>query len=151
MFHLAPSDVELVALARAVAETFATGSVPIQVEAAAEEVCVVADPARTRQVLENLVSNAVVHSPPGEPVVIAIGYADDGSGRKASVDVINGGPGIAPDVLPRLFNRFSRGPESTGLGLGLFLARSIAEAHGGMLTAESQHGRGARFRLTLPA
>ncbi len=60
------------------------------------------------------------------------------------------GPGIAPELLPRLFTRFATGGDTRGLGLGLYLARGIAQAHGGMLTANSTPGKGASFRLALP-
>ena len=65
--------------------------------------------------------------------------------------VADRGPGVPPEVLPRLFERFARGPDSRGLGLGLYIARRVAEAHGGALTVETAPGRGTRFRLALPA
>ena len=61
------------------------------------------------------------------------------------------GPGIPPDLLPRLFTRFAAGRgREAGLGLGLYLARGIATAHGGTLAVESSPGAGARFDLALP-
>jgi signal transduction histidine kinase len=69
------------------------------------------------------------------------------------VDVVDEGPGIPPDVLPFVFDRFytSRRGREGGLGLGLYLAKRIAALHGGELAAESEPGRGARFTLRLPA
>jgi len=64
------------------------------------------------------------------------------------ITVRDEGPGIAPELMPRLFERFAMGPGSEGLGL--YLARGIAEAHGGTLTVESKPGRGTAFHLSLP-
>jgi two-component system OmpR family sensor kinase len=80
-----------------------------------------------------------------------VGRDEDGAQPSAWVCVSDRGPGIPPDVLPRLFERYAAGPGSAGLGLGLYLARGIAEAHGGSLTVESRPGEGARFTVTLPA
>jgi signal transduction histidine kinase len=66
------------------------------------------------------------------------------------VEVHDEGPGIAPDLLPRLFTRHAVGGEAAGLGLGLYLARGIAAAHGGDLTVQSEIGKGTTFTLTLP-
>lgn len=66
------------------------------------------------------------------------------------LSVRDAGPGIAPNLLPTLFDRFSRGSGSAGLGLGLYLARGIAEAHGGTLTVQSRLGQGTTFYLSLP-
>jgi len=60
------------------------------------------------------------------------------------------GPGIAPTLLPTLFDRFARASSSSGLGLGLYLARGIADAHGGTLSVESEAGKGTAFHLRLP-
>ena len=68
----------------------------------------------------------------------------------AVITVQDTGPGIAPDLLPRLFTRFTSGGGNKGLGLGLYLARGIAVAHGGTLTVDSTPGKGASFRLELP-
>lgn len=64
--------------------------------------------------------------------------------------VQNEGPGIPPDVLPHLFERYARGQKSLGLGLGLYISQQIALAHSGQLTADSTPGQGARFTLRLP-
>jgi two-component system, OmpR family, sensor kinase len=72
-------------------------------------------------------------------------------GPRARVRISDQGPGIAPEVLPHVFERFQRGSGSTGLGLGLYLAHELATAHGGSLSVESEPGRGSTFTLTLPA
>lgn len=121
-----------------------------------DELVVEVDPARLRQALENLLSNALKHSPKGMPVWVEIGsekrFKADGPGEEewAAISVHDDGPGIPAELLPRLFTRFASGPNSQGLGLGLYLARSIAEAHGGTLTVESNPGQGTTFQLCLP-
>jgi signal transduction histidine kinase len=73
-------------------------------------------------------------------------------GPRADVTVIDQGPGIPQELLPYVFERFVSGTQRQGgLGLGLYLAKRIAAMHGGDLTVESQPGRGARFKLVLPA
>ncbi len=115
------------------------------------EVNVVADPARIRQAVENLLANAVQHAPTGTPVSVGITREESASQPKAVVTISDQGPGIDPVLLPRLFERFARSSSSTGLGIGLFLARRIAEAHGGAIEVTSRLRRGTQFRLVLPA
>jgi len=103
-----------------------------------------------RRVLDNLLDNAVKHSPTGG----AIGVSASLSGGEWRVAVSDQGPGISPELRARLFERFARGDpartrESGGAGLGLALAAAIITAHGGSLTVED--GPGARFLLRLPA
>jgi signal transduction histidine kinase len=107
-----------------------------------------ADRVRLEQVLLNLLSNVVKYAP-GAPVVVRIAR----SPRALTIEVEDSGPGIAPEDQERIFTRFERAVESdhvSGLGLGLFIAREIAHAHGGELTVASEPGRGARFTLRLP-
>jgi signal transduction histidine kinase len=111
---------------------------------------VTADPDRLRQVLANLVANAVRYSPPGAPVLVEVGREPGAEAERALVTVADQGPGIPADLLPRLFERFAPGPGSNGLGLGLYLANRIAAAHGGSLTVDTALGKGTRFRLALP-
>lgn len=115
-----------------------------------EECTVQADPSRLCQALENLLTNAVRHTTPGTTVLVTLRRETRDDGEWALIDVQDRGPGIPADVLPTLFQRFSRGMDSGGLGLGLYLARGVAEAHGGTLTVESEIGRGSTFRLSLP-
>lgn len=112
----------------------------------------VADPVRLRQAVGNLVSNAVRHTPPGGAVSLLARRADG----DVVIDVADTGSGIAPDDLPLVFERFwrvekSRSRRSGGSGLGLPIARKLAEAHGGSLTATSTLGEGSTFTLRLPA
>lgn len=110
-----------------------------------------ADRARLRQVLGNLIDNAVKYSPEGGEVEVRA-YVADGAVR---VTVRDTGPGIPREHQARIFEKFGRvdipGSSKPGTGLGLFIARSIAEAHGGTLEVSSLPREGATFVLTLPA
>lgn len=110
-----------------------------------------ADEDRLRMVLSNLLSNAVKYSPNGGLIRVG-GWLE---GDQARAYVADQGVGIAPEDQARIFERFYRvdntlGRQTQGVGLGLFLARAIIDAHGGELQVESQPGRGARFIFTLP-
>jgi two-component system, OmpR family, sensor histidine kinase BaeS len=107
-----------------------------------------ADPTRIREVLGNLLSNALRHTPPGGSVTVEVARRN---GNLVSVAVCDTGPGIAADVLPRAFERFVRTPDSPGSGLGLAIARDLVEAHGGSIAAESPAGGGTSIRFSLPA
>jgi len=104
---------------------------------------------RLRQVLDNLLGNAVKYSPEGGEIVVRISTVAD----EARVQVEDQGIGIAAEVLPRLFERFYQGQDpgvSAGLGLGLYIARMLVEAHGGRIWAESEPGAGSVFTIALP-
>jgi two-component system, OmpR family, sensor kinase len=116
----------------------------------ADELIVAADPQRIQQCLENIVANAVQHSPDAAPVRLLVHGEQRDQKLWGVLEVHNEGPGIRPDLLPQIFERFVAGPASRGLGLGLYLARRIAVAHGGDLTVESPEGEGVRFLLRLP-
>ena len=107
------------------------------------------DAERLRQLIDNLISNAVKYSESGAEVSVHA-QVDDG---QVVVRVRDTGPGIAPEHQDQIFEKFGRaaGSAKPGTGLGLFLARSFAEAHGGSLTVESRPGEGATFTLRLPA
>jgi signal transduction histidine kinase len=108
------------------------------------------DRERLRQVLTNLIDNAIKYSPAGGEVEVRA-YAEDGVVR---IDVSDRGPGIAKEDQKLIFEKFGRvtgaGATRPGTGLGLFIARSIAEAHGGALEVESAPAQGATFTLELP-
>ena len=107
------------------------------------------DPERLRQVLMNLIDNAIKYSPAGDQVDVHA-YAENGRVR---VDVRDRGPGIAREDQRLIFEKFGRvtsGNTRPGTGLGLFIARSIAEAHGGTLEVSSAPEHGAVFTLDLP-
>ena len=96
------------------------------------------DPARIRQVIGNLLSNAVRHTPSGGSVKVAVGSASD----QVTVTVTDTGEGIPHDLLPHVFERFVKGPNSKGSGLGLAIARDIIQAHGGSVELENRPGGG---------
>ena len=104
---------------------------------------------RLGQVLDNLIGNAIKYSPPGSEIAIWVEATDD----EGLVQIEDHGIGIAADVLPQLFERFYQGQDfgvSTGLGLGLYIARMLVEAHGGRIWAESEPGQGSTFVISLP-
>jgi PAS domain S-box-containing protein len=108
------------------------------------------DPATLRQVLTNLISNAIKYAP-GGPVDIRIRRQND----QIQASVTDRGPGIPPERQAQLFEAFTRGAaeefrETGGLGLGLYISRGIVEAHGGRIWVESEVGAGSTFAFTLP-
>ena len=150
LFQLNAEPLNLAVLARDVARDLAVPEVAIHVRGP-DELVVVADPQRLRQALENLLANAIRHSPEGGAVEVELAAERREAGTWAVLSVADQGPGIPPEVRPRLFLRFSAGPGSAGLGLGLYLAQRITAAHGGTLTADVSPRRGARLVLSLPS
>lgn len=117
------------------------------------ELKVKADPVRLTQVFDNLIGNAVKYAP-GSPVSIAVQVLHNPSEAVCQITVRDQGPGIAPEHLGRLFDRFYRVPDTShkvhGTGLGLYICREIIRVHGGNITVESQLGKGTAFHITLP-
>lgn len=109
-----------------------------------------ADRDRIMQVLGNYLDNAVKFSPAGGEIVLRVAPDPDTPGVRFSV--CDEGPGIAPEALPRVFERYwqERSTAHKGAGLGLAIAKGIAEAHGGRVWAESSLGQGSTFNLWLP-
>jgi signal transduction histidine kinase len=147
MVELQPTDLR--PLLDDIAATLGAPEHPVLIETErTDDTPVLADPTRLRQCLENLVANAVKHSPAGAPVRLVL--AAGSNGACVRVDVIDRGAGIAHDMLGRIFERYVTGERREGgLGLGLYLAKRIAVLHGGDLTVESAPGEGTRFSLTL--
>ncbi|MGA5817138.1 sensor histidine kinase [Kitasatospora sp. NPDC094028] len=114
---------------------------------------VLGDEARLRQVVTNLVGNAVKHTPAGTPVRIGVGAGPDGV---CLLEVADSGPGLTDDQARRAFDRFYRVDASRsrdnggGAGLGLAIATALTRAHGGTLTLATAPGEGATFRVELP-
>jgi len=122
----------------------------IEIETELEHGSVVeADPHRIRQVLGNILANAVRYSPPGGTVRVTLKREGD----EAVISVRDQGPGIPPEDLPHIFERFykvDRSRNEEGSGLGLAIAKAIVEAHGGKIWAESVVGKGTTISFSLP-
>jgi signal transduction histidine kinase len=97
-------------------------------------------------VLSNLLSNALRHTPPGGSVDVVM----TATATSVSIDVRDTGTGLTADALARVFDRVYKGEQSHGSGLGLTIARSLARAHGGDITAVSQPGAGTTMTVALP-
>jgi len=123
---------------------------PITLEAA-EPVIVDADTERLRQVIDNLIGNAIQHTPSGTAVAVTVA-SEPGTGR---LTVADRGPGMTQEQASHVFERFYRTDDARtrargGTGLGLAIAASLAAAHGGELTVDTRPGHGAAFHLRLP-
>lgn len=105
------------------------------------------DPTRMRSAVGNVIANAIRHTPAGGSVKVAAA-ASDGA---ITISVIDTGEGIAPELLPHVFERFVRGAGSKGSGLGLAIAHDITVAHGGTIDIASEVGKGTTVNIKLPA
>lgn len=146
-FDLAPVVDEV----REITEAMATGRELTIRAGAAPAAAAIGDADRTRHILLNLASNAVRYTPRGE-----IRFDILRNGAEVGVRVSDSGPGIAPEHLDRIFDRFfridqSRSRDLGGTGLGLAIARLLAELQGGRIEVDSTVGRGSRFTLWLPS
>jgi two-component system sensor histidine kinase MprB len=122
-----------------------------------EPAFVVGTPERLHRAIGNLLDNASKWSPPGGEVEVRVSGSElsgaSGAPAAAAVSVRDHGPGIAPEDLPHVFDRFYRSPAARGTpgsGLGLAIVQQIAESHGGCVVVENAQGGGARFTLRLP-
>jgi len=143
-----PTDVA--ALARDIASAFAGDAsargVALTVDAPSEIAPIDVDPVRIREVIANLVSNALRYTPTGGSVTVRAS-----AGRDAvTIDVRDTGSGMTKEDLARAFDRFYKGQSSRGSGLGLTIARNLVTAHGGSIQATSEPGRGSTITFTLP-
>ncbi len=143
-----PTDLGV--LAHDVMDTFsaeaAAGGVSLHLEAPAELPLATIDPLRIREVLMNLMSNALRHTPPGGSVTIAIRAEPN----RVAVQVADTGTGMTPEETLKVFERFYKGRQSRGSGLGLTIARNLVTAHGGEIRCDSRPGTGTTFTFTLP-
>jgi signal transduction histidine kinase len=119
---------------------------------APERLVAFADPVRFRQIVRNLLANALVHAGPGGAVEVGARLA----GADVEVSVRDDGPGIAPEHQPHVFERFyradgSRDRASGGAGLGLAIVKKLVQLQGGAVRVESRPGEGATFRFTIPS
>jgi signal transduction histidine kinase len=133
------------------AELAAQRGIQLDVQIAPDLPLVNADRERIAQVLANLVSNALRYTPAGGVITLSAAASDD----QVLLQVSDTGPGIEPEHLPYVFKRFYRADDSRPAngesGLGLAIAKSLVEAHGGTIQVESTPGQGATFTVVLPA
>ena len=115
------------------------------------------DSDRLRQVVANLIGNALVHTPPGTPVEVTVAAAPaaSGVGERAVIEVVDHGPGMSEDAVAHAFERFYRADRSRsrhqgGSGLGLAIVHAIVTSHGGTVTLASTEGEGTTARVELP-
>ena len=109
------------------------------------------DPQRIREVLTNLLSNALRYTPRGGNITVRLAESGSGSERRLTLSVQDSGPGIDPEILPHVFDRFFKSGDSGGMGLGLSIAKYLVEAHHGRIWAASEARQGTRISFTLPA
>ncbi|HET9915217.1 MAG TPA: HAMP domain-containing sensor histidine kinase [Anaerolineales bacterium] len=109
------------------------------------------DPQRIREVLTNLLSNALRYTSRGGKVNIRLTETGTGAERSATISVEDNGPGIEAADLPYVFERFYKSSDSGGMGLGLSIAKYLVEAHGGKIWAESEVGKGTKISFMLSA
>lgn len=155
--HPEPTDVAV--LCNEVAASFeslaAEHSVKLELSMAGDLPLVDLDPLRIRQVIGNLVANALRYAPAETAVSIDARSngtnGSDGTNRSdVEIRVTDRGPGIDPALLPHLFERFTKSEDSRGSGLGLAIARRLVEAHGGTISARSPEAGGTEILVTLP-
>lgn len=108
-----------------------------------------ADESAVRQILENLISNAVAHTHPGTEVEVEV-VPTAHSSEWCRVEVRDRGPGVPQDELPLVFERYRQGDQGEGVGLGLAICKELVELHGGEIWASQREGGGAVFSFTLP-
>ena len=118
---------------------------------AGDPVIVYADEERLRQIIDNLIGNAMQHTPPRSPVTVSV----TSTTRLGEMIVADNGPGMTAEQAARVFERFYRTDDARtrargGTGLGLSIAASLAAAHGGDITVDTQPGKGAAFHVHLP-
>jgi len=124
---------------------------PIELRVYGEHI-VIGDPSRLRQVIENLIGNAIKYSPGGEPVEVTVRPR----GKQVELTVRDRGIGIPENERAKLFGRFARASNARALGIagtgfGLYLSKTIVELHGGTVEVESVQGHGATFRVVIPS
>lgn len=126
-----------------------TADIELRADVASDLPTLELDPARIRQVLENLIANALHFTPRGGRVSVQCSV-DSNQSKVVTLSVSDTGSGIAPDDLPHIFDRFYKSRDSRGTGLGLAIAKNLVVAHGGEISAQSELGAGTTIRFTLP-
>jgi two-component system OmpR family sensor kinase len=156
---LAPVELPVLALdaVQAAQATAPERTITLEIRDAPERLVAYGDDARLRQVIGNLMTNALVHTPPEAEVTLRV-YAEPGD--RAVIEISDTGPGLSDEQKAHVFERFYRADEArtrnttraaTGTGLGLAIVAAIVRSHDGTVDVLSERGRGATFRVTLPA
>jgi signal transduction histidine kinase len=146
--HREPTDLSIVAaeVSRSLEQLAATAGAHIVIDMPDDLPLLDVDPIRLREVLANLVANALRYVDARGTVRIAARTGEN----VVVIEIADDGHGIPADLLPTVFDRFAKSPESRGTGLGLAIARAIVEAHGGRISADSQAGVGTTMTIELP-
>jgi signal transduction histidine kinase len=150
--HKEPTDLAVLihdAVGTFAADAAAAG-IALRVDDRAELPLVDVDPVRVREILINLLANALRHTSADGAITVSARLDARTDARMIVVSVSDTGSGIAPDDLPRIFDRFYKGATSHGSGLGLAIVRNLVIAHGGDVTATSELGHGTTIAFTLP-
>ena len=150
--HREPTDLAIIATdaATSFAATAAAAGVELVTTVDDDLPLIEVDPVRIREVIGNLVANALRHTPSGGRIAIEARRAPDPADATIELRVRDSGSGIHPELLPHVFDRFARGAGSTGSGLGLSIARGLVELHGGTIAAASPAGGGTEILIRLP-
>ena len=142
-----PSDLVLIIhdAASSLSSDAESRGVALRIEEGDEVPLITIDPLRIREVMINLLANAIRHAPSGGSVPVHVEPGRD----SVVVRVVDTGSGIPPDELPKIFDRFYKSAGSQGSGLGMTIARNLVEARGGEIHAESVVGDGTTVRFEL--
>jgi two-component system sensor histidine kinase BaeS len=148
--HREPTDLAILAAdtVGSFQTTAEAAGVALSVDVADDVPLLDVDPVRIREVLANLVANALRHTPAGGTVRLAAGLVE--GGRLVEATVADTGSGIEPTLVPHVFDRFAKTADSRGSGLGLAIARGLVEAHGGTISVDTEVGQGTTFRARIP-
>ena len=148
--HREPTDLAVVAsdAVTGFRPAAATAGVELSVDVADDVPLLDVDPVRVREIVSNLVANALRHTAASGSIAVDARLEDGGT--HVVVAVRDTGSGIEPELLPHVFDRFAKSADSRGSGLGLAIARGLVEAHGGTIEVESAPGRGSTFRFRIP-
>jgi two-component system sensor histidine kinase BaeS len=145
---------ELTDLIQLVSETLANfraqadaNGVELTLKSADPSITMYIDPLRMRQVISNLLTNAMRYTVKGDHILVCI---EPLGTERTIIEVFDSGAGIQPDELSHIFDRFYKSVDSTGSGLGLAIAKKLVEAHEGLIDVESEFGSWTRFRIELP-
>jgi signal transduction histidine kinase len=148
VFEVVRQPVDVASIVAESAAMLATPEHAVHVQATAPAL-VAGDAPRLRQCLDNVLANALGHSPPLAPVHVFLS-AQPRQGRAwVRIEIVDEGPGVDAAMLPQLFEQFATG-RAHGVGLGLYIAKRIVTAHGGEVAVDRYPGKGARFTLWLP-